>query len=142
MAKLVSIPLLSCLVLTIPPVSSLLDDVSTWRGELKKIAVSIACSFYKLQCYSSSEDDPTAYVERTAATLLKKLMFLRDGFDENVSQPATVNDADFFFRVKQETLPIPLSNSSSLISSTQAPMVPHNNALMFSATAFLFSVLP
>ncbi|KIM52860.1 hypothetical protein SCLCIDRAFT_81925, partial [Scleroderma citrinum Foug A] len=60
-----------------------LDDMSTWQGELKKMALYISCSFYNLQSYSSGENNPTTYVERTATALLKRSMFLRDGFDEN-----------------------------------------------------------
>ena len=59
--------------------------MSTWRGELKKMALYISRSFYNLQSYLSGENDPTAYVERTATALLKRLMFLRDSFDGNVS---------------------------------------------------------
>lgn len=50
------------------------------------MATSTARSYYNLQPCLNGEDDPIAYVERTATTLLKKSMFLRDGFDENVSQ--------------------------------------------------------
>ena len=106
------------------------------------MATTIARSFYNLQSCPINEDDPTAYVERTAAALLKKLMFLRDGFDENVSQCATVDSADFFFRVKQGISPILLSNKLSLTSSTRAPIALHNNTLIFSATRFPFSVSP
>ena len=77
----------------------LLDDMSTWRGELKKMATNIARSFYNLQS-CPSKGDPVAYVERAAAELVKKLMFLRDGFDENVSQCATVNTAGSFLQGK------------------------------------------
>ena len=106
------------------------------------MALYISHSFYNLQSYLSGENDLTAYVERTAAALVKRLMFLRDGFNENVSRCVTVNHADFFFRGKQETSPTPLSNTSSLTSSTRARIVSHNNALIFSAIAYLFSASP
>ena len=119
----------------------LLDDMSTWRGELKKMATNIARSFYNLQS-CPSKDDPVAYVERAAAELVKKSMFLRDGFDENVSQCATVNTADLFFRVRQKTSAILLSNTSSSTFSTRVPIVSRNNGPIFSATVFLSNASP
>ena len=50
------------------------------------MATSTARLYYNLQLCLNGEDDPIAYVERMATTLLKKSMFLRDSFDENVSQ--------------------------------------------------------
>ena len=44
-------------------------------------------------------------IQRMAAQLVKKSMFLSDGFDENMSQFVTVNITDPSFRVKQELCP-------------------------------------
>ena len=105
------------------------------------MATNIACSFYNLQS-CPSKDDLVAYIERAAAKLVKKSMFLKDGFNENVSQCTTVSTADLFFRVRQKTLPILLSNTSSSTSSTWVPIISHNNGLIFSAAVFLSNASP
>ncbi|KAG1899092.1 uncharacterized protein F5891DRAFT_1189906 [Suillus fuscotomentosus] len=81
----------------------LYEDLSTWRSNLKKIAISIMPSMYNL--IPSAEVPPqarTAWVENTATELLDKSLFLRNGVDElgktnNAAHPALKAAAITFF---------------------------------------------
>ncbi|KAG1867087.1 hypothetical protein C8R48DRAFT_671962 [Suillus tomentosus] len=81
----------------------LYKDLSTWRSDLKKIAISIVPSMYNL--IPSAEVPPqahTAWVEDTATELLDESLFLRNGVDElgktnNTAHPALKAAAITFF---------------------------------------------
>ena len=62
----------------------LYEDLSTWRSEMKKMAISVASTLYKLEPPTLESAQHVAYVQDTAASLLEHSMFLRDGLDENV----------------------------------------------------------
>jgi len=58
--------------------------MSTWRSEMKKVAIS-SSPLYKLEPAPEVEcDDHVAFAQDAAAALLNRSMFLRDGLDENV----------------------------------------------------------
>ena len=64
----------------------LLADISTWRSELKSIALSIAPTAYSLvPSQTLAPGERSQWVEAEAAKLLDESLFLRNGFDENVS---------------------------------------------------------
>ncbi|KAG1846146.1 hypothetical protein C8R48DRAFT_779640 [Suillus tomentosus] len=81
----------------------LYEDLSTWRSDLKKIAISIVPSMYNL--IPSAEVPPqarTAWVENAAAELLDQSLFLRNSVDElkktnNAAHPALQAAAIAFF---------------------------------------------
>ena len=62
----------------------LYEDLLTWQSEMKKTAISVASTLYKLEPPTLESAQHVAYVQDTAASLLEHLMFLRDGLDENV----------------------------------------------------------
>ena len=95
MAKLVSGLHVLYFILTVTIYDKLLDDMSTWRGGLKKTALNIARTFYDLQS-SSGGGDLIAQAERTATTFLHKSMFLRGGVDKNVSPYFLAKHSDCF----------------------------------------------
>ena len=67
-------------------VFQLYKDLSTWRSELKKAAISSTPLFYKLEPAPGIEcHDRVAFIQDAAAALLTQSIFLRDGVDENVS---------------------------------------------------------
>ena len=64
----------------------LYEDLSTWRSELKKTAISSTRLFYRLEPAPGIEcPDRVAFVQNVATTLPNQSLFLRDGVDENVS---------------------------------------------------------
>ena len=64
----------------------LYEDLSTWRSELKKAAISSTRLFYMLEPAPGIEcPDRVAFVQNVATTLLTQSLFLRDGVDENMS---------------------------------------------------------
>ena len=62
----------------------LYEDLSTWRSEMKKTAISVASTLYKLEPSTLKSAQHVAYVQDTTASLLEHSMFLRDSLDENV----------------------------------------------------------
>ena len=83
---------MACLVSTLFFVGSfthlvkLLADISTWRSELKSIALSIAPTAYSLvPSQTLAPRERSQWVKAEAAKLLDESLFLRNGFDENVS---------------------------------------------------------
>jgi len=83
---------MACLVSTFFFVSGfahlaqLLADISTWRSELKSIALSIAPTAYNLNpSHTLALCERLQWIEAEAIKLLDESLFLRNGFDENVS---------------------------------------------------------
>ncbi|KAN0078261.1 hypothetical protein V8E55_010318 [Tylopilus felleus] len=60
----------------------LLADITTWRSELKTIAVNVAPSAYSLMA-PSDLTDRLQWVKSKAVSLLDQSLFLQDGLDEN-----------------------------------------------------------
>ncbi|KAG2134542.1 hypothetical protein DEU56DRAFT_756968 [Suillus clintonianus] len=81
----------------------LFEDLSTWRSDLKKIAISIAPSMYDIIPPSHiPPQERASWVQERAATLLKKSLFLRNGVDslgktQNVAHPALHEATISFF---------------------------------------------
>ncbi|KAG1734363.1 hypothetical protein EDD22DRAFT_852522 [Suillus occidentalis] len=64
-------------------VLKLYDDLSTWRSDLKKTAISIAPLSYSLiPPLSVPTQERAAWIEHAAAGLIKESLFLRFGVDE------------------------------------------------------------
>lgn len=62
----------------------LYNDLTTWRSDLKKTAITLAPTVYTLVPPSNIPfQERTAWVESAATELLKISEFLRDGFDSN-----------------------------------------------------------
>lgn len=62
----------------------LYNDLTTWRSDLKKTAITLAPTIYTLVPPSNIPfQERTAWVESAATELLKISEFLRDGFDSN-----------------------------------------------------------
>ncbi|KAG1898786.1 uncharacterized protein F5891DRAFT_1190575 [Suillus fuscotomentosus] len=81
----------------------LYDDLSTWRSDLKKTAISIAPVSYSLiPPLSVPVQERAAWVEHTAAELIKEAFFLRFGVDDqgrtrNFAHPALREAVITFF---------------------------------------------
>ncbi|KAG1892891.1 uncharacterized protein F5891DRAFT_986337 [Suillus fuscotomentosus] len=84
-------------------VLKLYDDLSTWRSDLKKTAISIAPVSYSLiPPLSVPVQERAAWVEHTAAELIKEAFFLRFGVDDqgrtrNFAHPALREAVITFF---------------------------------------------
>jgi len=66
--------------------AQLLADISTWRSELKSIALSITPTMYNLNpSHTLALRERLQWIEAKAIKLLDESLFLRNGFDENVS---------------------------------------------------------
>ncbi|KAG1865023.1 hypothetical protein DFJ58DRAFT_838759 [Suillus subalutaceus] len=84
-------------------VLKLYDDLSTWRSDLKKTAISIAPLSYSLiPPLSVPAQERAAWIEHAAAGLIKESLFLRFGVDEmgktrNFAHPALREVAIAFF---------------------------------------------
>ncbi|KAG1883997.1 hypothetical protein F4604DRAFT_1919810 [Suillus subluteus] len=84
-------------------VLKLYDDLSTWRSDLKKTAISIAPSLYLLvPPLLVPVQEHVAWIEQTAAELLKGSLFLQFGVDEqgrtrNFAHPALREAIILFF---------------------------------------------
>ncbi|KAG1887502.1 uncharacterized protein F5891DRAFT_988155 [Suillus fuscotomentosus] len=84
-------------------VLKLYDDLSTWRSDLKKTAISIAPVSYSLiPPLSVPIQERAAWVEHTAAELIKEAFFLRFGVDDqgrtrNFAHPALREAVITFF---------------------------------------------
>lgn len=64
----------------------LLGDMSTWRSELKKVAIAHApVAFNLLPPDAIAVPARAAWVENAASQLLQQSVFLRNGVDQNVS---------------------------------------------------------
>jgi hypothetical protein len=64
----------------------LLADISTWRSELKTIALNNTPAIYGLVPPSDTHaQDRLEWVKAEAEKLINGSLFLRAGFDENVS---------------------------------------------------------
>ena len=71
--------------------------MSTWRLEIKKVAVVSTALLYKLEPGTDVGcTDRVAFAQNAATELLQQSMFLRDGTDENVS----LNLETVFLRLK------------------------------------------
>ncbi|KAG2133727.1 hypothetical protein DEU56DRAFT_950499 [Suillus clintonianus] len=81
----------------------LFEDLSTWRSDLKKIAISIAPSMYDIIPPSHiPPQERASWVQECAATLLEGSLFLRNGVDslgktQNVAHPALREATISFF---------------------------------------------
>ena len=72
--------------------------MSTWRSEMKKVAVISTSLFYGLDPGTGVEcSDRVAFAQNAATELLQQSLFLRDGTDENVS--FNLNSVSFWLKI-------------------------------------------